>query len=79
MKTDYIKGDVVQITDQEDAWFPCLIVVSELKSFGVQGYIVIPTNDKSEVNGQAYRRLRFEKIEWVGRVIIDTPDREDTG
>lgn len=28
-------GNIIQIIDEEHHWFPCLLVVNEIKSFGV--------------------------------------------
>lgn len=58
------EGDIVQITDETHEWFPSLIVVSEVKSFGVQGYVHIP------MKGDAYIRLDKSKYERVGRAAI---------
>jgi hypothetical protein len=63
------EGDIVQIIDETDHWFPCLIVVSEVKTWGVQGYVTIPRNGE-DPNGNAYRRLAFDKVERVGRANI---------
>jgi len=59
-------GDIVQITDEKHHWFPCLIIVSEPKGFGCQGYITIPSNDREEPNGNAYIRLKHEEFELIG-------------
>jgi hypothetical protein len=59
------KGDIVQIVNDKHRWFPCLIIVNEIKSFGIQGYITLPTNDK-ESNGNAFTRLNSEDITKVG-------------
>ena len=61
--------DIVQITDQEHHWFPCLLVVDELKGWGVMAYTQIVTND-AEPNGQAYIRVKSEQIERVGCAVI---------
>lgn len=57
----YEKGDVVQITNQEHHWFPCLIVVSESKDFGIQGYVTVPKK------GDAFIRLNHDDFEVVGK------------
>jgi hypothetical protein len=63
------EGDIIQITDESNNWFPCLLVVSEVKSWGVQAYITVPTNDK-EVNGNAYYRIETGKFEKVGHAVL---------
>ena len=60
-------GDIVQITDDAHHWFPALIVVDELKSFGIQGFCFMPGGSGT---GEAYIRLRREEYERVGRAVI---------
>ena len=67
---DEIKvGDIVQITDETNRWYPCLLIVDEVKSWGIQGYITIPTND-DEWNGNAYYRIENGKFEKVGSAVL---------
>lgn len=64
---DYAAGDIVQIIDRADPWYPCLLVVTEPKSWGVQGCVMMPSsNEQQDSVGQAYRRLPFDKIKKVG-------------
>jgi len=56
------KGCIVQITDESDPWFPCLLIVDEVKSWGIQGYLTIPPN----ATGNAYYRIENGKFEFVG-------------
>lgn len=68
---DIQKGDVVQITDTNHPWFPCLLIVDEVKAWGVQACVIIPqSNDKSEPPSQAFNRLKFEQIAKVGNAIF---------
>lgn len=65
------KGDIVQIVDEEHAWFPALLIVDEVKNWGVVAFALIPQkNDGSEPVGRAYNRLSFAKIERVGEANI---------
>lgn len=65
------KGDIIQITKEDDPWFPALLVVSEVKSWGVQAYaIVLLSNDGSSKPGSAYRRLKPELYEKVGMAAV---------
>lgn len=65
------EGDIVQITQEDDPWFPSLLVVSEVKRWGVQAYVIVPnSNDGSEKPGHAYRRLKSELFEKVGMAVI---------
>jgi hypothetical protein len=66
---DIKAGDIVQITNEEHHWYPCLIIVSEPKSFGCQGYTTIPKNDE-EPSGNAYIRLEHSDYEPVGRALV---------
>ncbi len=64
-------GEIVQITNEEHRWYPCLVVVSEPKSFGCQGYVTIPKND-DQPNDNAYIRLEHSDYETVGKVLFLT-------
>jgi hypothetical protein len=64
-------GDIVQIVDEKHPWYPCLLIVSEVKSWGVQACTLIPkSNDSSEGPGEAYNRLPFEQIAIVGHAEV---------
>ena len=57
-------GDIVQIDPEHDPRFGgCLMVVTELKSWGVQGHVAIPHEGGPQ---QAYYRCPFENMERVG-------------
>ncbi len=57
-------GDVVQITPEEDENFGgCFMVVSEVKSWGLQGYCKVPG---SQNDGVAYYRVPFDRCERIG-------------
>lgn len=65
------EGDIVQIVHDQHPWFPALLIVSEVKSWGVQAYALIPrSNDGSEAPGQAYNRLQDEEIMKVGEALF---------
>jgi len=59
------KGDIIQITNDDDKWFPCLLIVDEVKNWGVQGYISIP------LQGAAYYRIKHEGFKKVGTAEFD--------
>jgi len=68
MEHDIEKGDIVQITDQAHAWFPCLLIVDEVKSWGVQAGCLCPqSNDAHQMPATAYNQLKWEQIERVGK------------
>lgn len=57
-------GDVVQINPEVDSKFPaCFMVVTEVKSWGAQGYVTIPGR------GNAYYRAKHENMEYIGQAI----------
>lgn len=56
------KYDIVQVSP-DHMWGGSLVIVTELFSWGVQGYAPIP------MRGRAYIRLRYDEIEVVGRAV----------
>lgn len=57
-------GDVIQITNPDDKWFATLLIISELKSFGVQAYAIIP------MQGDAYYRVKTGDFEVIGKARV---------
>lgn len=69
--SDIRSGDIIQITKEDDPWFPALLIVSEVKPWGVQAYtLILNSNDGSKKPGNAYRRLKSELFEKVGMAAI---------
>ena len=64
------KGDIVQITDEKHAWFPCLLIVDEVKPWGVQAACLIPNSNTQNDVGRAFNRLKIEQVEVVGEAVI---------
>lgn len=58
------KNNIVQVTNKDSHWFPCLVIVSEMKNFGIQGYTTIP------MKGDAYIRLNKDDYEKVGTALV---------
>jgi hypothetical protein len=54
-------GDIVQVTPDKEMWGGCMVVVTELKNFGIQGYV-----QSAGVPGQQYIRLNFDDFEPTG-------------
>jgi hypothetical protein len=54
------ENTIVQIVP-EHRWAGCLVVVTELKPWGIQGFVQIP------MQGQAYIRLEHKEYEVVGQ------------
>lgn len=64
-------GDIVQIIDETHPWFPALLIVDEVKSWGVRAYLHIPeSNVESACCSKEYNRLDNEQIKRVGTVAI---------
>jgi hypothetical protein len=64
-------GDIVQITDQAHPWFPAVLVVDEVKVWGVQAYVLMPeSNVPPSSCSQAFNRLRWGTFERVGAAVI---------
>ena len=66
MKTDLQENEIVQLkpdTCHNPAFGGCLMIVTEPKSWGAQGYI--PTLSE-EGQGQAYYRATWEEMEQTG-------------
>lgn len=58
----YKHGDVVQVSPSyKGGWGGCFVLVTDPKSWGVQGFVQIPCG------GQAYIRLPNEVIHLIGR------------
>lgn len=65
------KWDIVQIVDSKHPWFPCLLIVDEVKSWGVQAYVLVPSsNDGSKPPSLAVNRLEYDEIVRVGASAI---------
>jgi len=54
-------GDIVQINPYMELFGACFVVVTEVRSWGIQGYI-----QSAGVAGQQYIRLRLEEMEPTG-------------
>jgi hypothetical protein len=54
-------GDIVQAPPEKEMFGACMVVVTELKSFGIQGYV-----QSAGVPGQQYIRLNFNDFEPTG-------------
>lgn len=63
--------DVVQLGPEceNPAFRYCFMVVTELKSWGVQGYVQALGETREGPGGQAYYRAKFSEFEPVGRAV----------
>lgn len=62
------KGDIVQLnpeTTRNRMFAGCLMVVTEPKNFGAQGFVQA-LGENGEPGGQAYYRARWEELEQTG-------------
>ncbi len=60
------EGDLVQVNEDGPAhWFRCILVVDEVKSWGVQAYAIIP-NRAGVPSGDAYMRLSWNEFDVLG-------------
>lgn len=63
------RGDIVQINPTHPevnvAFGACMMVVEEVREWGVQGYVQ-SLGDRSAVGGVAYYRARWDQIEPTG-------------
>jgi len=62
-----LPGDVIQITDRQDAWFQMLLLVEENRSWGVKAHAMIPTEAGVQT---AYYRVPHGKFARVGTAAL---------
>lgn len=69
---DIAPNDIVQCVPSH-GWAGCLVVVDEVRSWGIQGFVQIPQG------GQAYIRLKTGDFEPTGGkvVFVPSPPQED--
>jgi hypothetical protein len=70
--TELKRGDIVQV-DPSHEWGGCLVVITEPKGWGVQGFVQIPKG------GRAYIRLNNDVIECVGHAVWLPKGEADKG
>lgn len=69
---DLEPGDVVQLDPEKvgnKAFAGCLLIVTEPKTFGCQGYVQALGEKRDAPGGQAYYRPGWEEMEFVGRAV----------
>lgn len=69
------EGDIVQINPEcgtNSMFGGCLMVVTEPKSWGAQGYVQALGQD-GKIGGQAYIRLKSSEFERTGGRVVWTP------
>lgn len=58
------KNDVIQITDENHKWYPAILIVTEVKSWGVQAGMFVPPDKET------YIRLDNGTFEKIGSAIV---------
>lgn len=64
-------GSVVQANENAGGWAGCLLIVTDVKSWGVQAGTKIP------MQGTAYIRLRTDQFEYIGEAVLVEERSED--
>lgn len=71
-------GDIVQINpDYKKQFGGLLLVVTEPKSWGCQGYIIGNVDGAVTWKGRAYLRPKFEEMEYIGKLIWIEKEEEE--
>lgn len=59
-------NSVVQINEKgTPGWVGCFVTVTEVKSWGIQGFVSIPMQE-----GQEFIRLNFNQIDHIGEAAL---------
>ena len=69
MTSDLKVGDVVQVDMPGTCWHGCFMLVTEPKTWGAQGCILIPEK-KDEPPVQAFLRCKHEEMEFIGPAVL---------
>lgn len=82
MESRHLKiGDVVQINpENNEVWGGMLVVVTEPKEWGCQGYLMSHDDFlaiRVKKTGKAFVRVNFENIEFVGSLFWILEDKEE--
>lgn len=72
LKKELVEGDILQINPENEHKFAgMLVIVTEPKSWGAQGYLMCHYNFEAVrvlPSQKAFVRVKFEDVEHVGRV-----------
>jgi len=58
-------GDIVQVNPEKEVFGACMVVVTEVKTWGIQGYV-----QNAGENWQAHVRLNTEDFEHTGGTAV---------
>ena len=64
-------GSIVQVEPSKEVFGGCMVVVTEIKTWGIQGYV-----QSAGVDGQQYIRLSFGDFEPTGGKAVWEVDHE---
>lgn len=65
-------NSVVQINEKgQKGWIGCFVQVSEVKNWGIQGWVQIPMQE-----GQAYIRVPFGQMDYIGQAVLSLQKSE---
>jgi hypothetical protein len=72
------ENDLIQVNeDGPPHWFRCILVVDEVRSWGVEAYCTMP-HARGEPSGDAFIRLHFGEFDRLGVkskfVAVETPE-----
>ena len=70
MTTKHEVGDIFQINPEKNKRYGgCFIVATEIKEWGIQGYLCMDIPDENVVRfkGLAFFRPKWDEIEFVGK------------
>lgn len=60
------ESDLIQVNeDGPQNWFRCILVVDEVKSWGVQAYAIIP-QARDKCSADAFMRLSWSEFDTLG-------------
>lgn len=64
------KNSIIQIVDVGHAWYGCILIVDEIKPWGVVAYIPVPHSNTINDVGKAFNRIENGKFITVGTADI---------
>lgn len=71
--------DIVQIIEEKHPWYPALLIVSEVKSWGVMAYCLMPQSNAVNQTVQAFIRIPNEQVQKVGEAVVVKADEDEGG
>ena len=72
------EGDILQISPIHPKFPGFFLIVTEPKSWGAQGFLVSSRNFEAvKFKGRAFLRVKFEEVEYCGKVYWIEKENED--